>query len=90
MVLKNDTVRLLVFFKDFDGNVIVPTDVKLTIYNKEETIIETITDGIINLSQGKYQYDYTDTTGSDFIFEFSGVFNSKPVLARQEINVKFN
>lgn len=85
----SDTVRLKVKFRDFDGNVINPTEVKLVIYNKQEEVVQTITDGIVDLTQGNYQYDYTDTTGSDFIFEFSGVFNSKSVLARQAVEIKF-
>ena len=88
-MLKNDTVRLVVNFKDFEGNAINPTDVKLKIYVEKEAPIETITDEIINLSQGHYQYDYTDTVGSDFIFEYSGIFNDKPVLARQAVQIKF-
>jgi len=87
-MLKNDTVRLLVFFKDFDGIVITPTDVKLTIYNTDQTIKEEITEGIIKLSQGKYHYDYIAT--ESFIYEFSGLFNSLPVLARELCTVKFN
>jgi len=89
MVQKFDTVRLVVQFRDFNGNAINPTDVKLTIYDLQEEIIEAITNGIVDLTQGNYQYDYTDTTGSDFVFEFSGVFNDKPVLARQEVKIKF-
>lgn len=88
-MFKNDTVRLKVKFRDFDGNVINPTEIKLVIYNKQEEVVQTITDGIVDLTQGNYQYDYTDTTGSDFIFEFSGVFNSKSVLARQVVEIKF-
>ena len=87
-MLKNDTVRLLVFFKDFDGKAITPTEVKLTIYSTDETIKEEITDGIINISEGKYQYDYVAT--DSFIYEFSGFYNSLPILSRELCTVKFN
>ncbi len=87
-MFSNDTIRLIVQFRDFNGQPINPTDVKLTIYDKQQ-VDETITDGIINIEQGNYQYDYTDTTNSDFVFEFSGVFNDKTVLARQEVKIKF-
>lgn len=85
-----DTILLSVQFKTFDGNKVTPNDVKLTIYDKQQTLIEEIIFGLATDGQGKFEYEYTDTTGSDFIFEFSGVFNEKPILARQEVNVKFN
>ena len=85
---KGDTVRLAVSFNDFNGNAITPDDVKLFIYDNMESIIETITEGIVDLSQGSYFYDYTANT--DFIFEFSGTHFDKPVIARQAVKVKFN
>ncbi|WP_342598805.1 hypothetical protein MHB48_15215 [Psychrobacillus sp. FSL H8-0483] len=85
-----DTILLVVQFRDYNGNKVTPNDVKLTIYDKQETPIEEITFGLATDGLGKFEYEYTDTTGSDFIFEFSGVFNEKPILARQEVNVKFN
>lgn len=83
-----DTARLIVSFKDFDGNAINPENVRLTVYDDKQVLTETITEGIINLSNGTYQYDYT--ADSDFIFEFSGIYFEKPVLARQLVKVKFN
>lgn len=83
-----DTARLIVSFKDFDGNAINPENVRLTVYDNKQVLIETITEGIFNLSNGTYQYDYT--ADSDFIFEFSGIYFGKPVLARQLVQVKFN
>ncbi|MEK5208121.1 hypothetical protein [Psychrobacillus sp. FSL H8-0510] len=84
------TILLQVQFRAFDGNKVTPEDVKLTIYDKQKTLIEEITFGLATDGQGKFEYEYTDTTGSDFIFEYSGIFNEKPILARQEVNVKFN
>lgn len=84
----NDTVLLEVHFKDYQGNSINPEDIKLTIYSPDETLVEEITQEIINKSIGKYEYEYT-ATDSDFIFEFSGFFNEKKVLARQRVKVKF-
>lgn len=85
-----DTILLQVQFKTFDGNKVTPENVKLTIYDKQQTVIEEINYGLTTDGLGKFEYEYTDTTGSDFIFEFSGVFNEKPILARQEVKVKFN
>ncbi|MDJ0331729.1 hypothetical protein [Planococcus sp. S3-L1] len=88
-MIKNDTARLNVQFRDVNGNAITPDNVVLKIYDKQENLIETITEGIIDLSQGNYFYDYT-ATNSDFIFEYHGYHFSKPVLARQLVQVKFN
>lgn len=85
-----DTILLSVQFRTFDGNKVTPNDVKLTIYDKQETLIEEITIGLATDGLGKFEYEYTDSIGSDFIFEYSGIFNEKPILARQEVNVKFN
>lgn len=83
-----DTVRLVVQFRDFDGKSINPDDVKLTIYDLDEQVIEEITDGIIDNGQGNYHYDFI-TTDSDFIYEFSSFYFEKPVLAREKVQVKF-
>ncbi|QHJ71629.1 hypothetical protein [Planococcus halotolerans] len=87
-MLRNDTVRLNVQFRDFNGNAINPESVKLVIYDKQELVVETITEGVIDLSQGNYFYDYT--ADSDFIYEFSGIYFGKPVVAREAVQVKFN
>ncbi|MFB5088634.1 hypothetical protein PGC35_15740 [Psychrobacillus sp. PGGUH221] len=89
-MFKNDTIRLIVQFRTFDGNKVTPDDVKLTIYDKQENVIQEITYGLSTDGLGKYEYDYTDSTGKDFIFEYSGFFNEKRILARESVNVKFN
>lgn len=85
----NDTVRLCVQFRDFEGKPINPENVKLTIYDINQAVIEEITEEIVDLADGKYHYDYI-ATNSDFIFEFSGFYFDKPVLSRQLVRVKFN
>lgn len=86
-MIAQDTIRLNVEFKDFNGNVIQPNDVKLKIYNTKKELLETITEGIVQ-ERTKYYYDYL-ATDSDFIFEFSGFYNDKAVLSRQLVTVKF-
>jgi len=86
-LIANDTVRLVVEFKDFDGRTIAPDNITLKIYDTKQTLIQTITDGISQLNS-QYYYDYT-ATDSDFIFEFSGFYNNKTVLSRQLVTVKF-
>lgn len=86
-MFSGDTIRLIVEFRDFNGLVINPTNVTLTIYDiDEETIVETITDVLIDGS--KFYYDYV-SLNKDFIFEFKGEYNSKPILARQLKKVNF-
>lgn len=87
-MLKGDTARLCVQFRDFNGNAINPEEVKLMIYDDKQLLTETIIEGIIDLSQGNYFYDYT--ADSDFIYEFSGTYFGKSVIVRQEVQVKFN
>ena len=85
-MLSQDTIRLVVEFRDFAGKVIHPTNITLKIYDEDEKLITTITEGI-NTDTTKYYYDYqADQT---FIFEFSGIYNGLPVLARQLQKVKF-
>lgn len=83
-----DTARLVVNFKDFDGNSIKPNDVTLTIYDEMEEVLETITENIVEVQDG-YHYDYVLPEHS-FTFEFKGMYNDYPVLARQFVKTKFN
>lgn len=87
-MIANDTIRLVVEFKDFNGRTINPDNVTLKIYDKKKNLIEEITENI-KQDGTKYYYDYT-TTDSDFIFEFSGFYNDKIVLSRQLVKVQFN
>lgn len=82
----HDTIRLIVEFKDFNGNAITPTDIKLTIYDVNEEIVEVIEQDI-NKDDNRYYYDYV--AQNDFIFEFSGIYDNKPVLARKLQKTKF-
>jgi len=87
-----DTVRLIVNFVDFDGNMIDPTDIELKIYDSNEQLKETITiDDTCKQSTGVYQYDYPtpDDTQGDLIFEFRGMFSGKPILSRGRIKGEF-
>jgi hypothetical protein len=87
-----DTVRLVVNFVDFDGNMIDPTDIELKIYDSNQQLKETITiDNSYKQSTGVYQYDYPtpDDTQDDLIFEFRGMFNGKPILSRGRIKGEF-
>lgn len=91
MILTGDTVRLKVHFKTFDGVSVDPTDVKLKIYETDKTLYEeiTITD-TDKLSTGVYFYDYLPASElNEFIFEFAGSYNNKPILSRGKVTISF-
>lgn len=91
-MLQGDTVRLKCHFKTFDGKSVDPTDVKLTIYNgKNEQIEQIPLDDTNRLDVGVYFYDYVPASElNEFIFEFAGSVNNKPILSRGRVEVKFN
>ena len=91
-MLKGDTVRLKVNFKDFTGKAVNPVDVKLTIYNESQLQIEQfLLDDAHKESVGVFFYDYVpDNELNEFIFEFVGSVNNKPILARDSVKIKFN
>ncbi|MGE6259218.1 hypothetical protein ACQKCU_15150 [Heyndrickxia sporothermodurans] len=91
-MIQGDTIRLKCHFRTFDNKSVDPSDVKLTIYNKDKAQVEQIplTDSDKE-SVGVYFYDYTPASKLDeFIFEFAGSVNSKPILSRGKVQIKFN
>jgi hypothetical protein len=91
MILEGDTVRLKCHFKTFNGNSVDPTDIKLTIYDENETQTEQfILNDTNKESVGVFFYDYVTASGlNEFIFEFSGSFNNKPILSRGKVKIQF-
>ena len=92
MAFAGDTVRFRCHFRTFDGQLIDPGDVKLTIYDSNKQQIEQITLTDTNKENvGVYFYDYVlPTNQSEIIFEFSGVYNNKPILVRDSVKIQFN
>lgn len=88
---QGDTVRLKVHFKTFTGQLVDPTDIKLTIYKTDKTQIEQIAISDSDKeSVGVYFYDYLPASElNEFIFEFAGSYSNKPILARGKVEVKF-
>lgn len=86
--LENNTVRLKAEFKDFDGELVSPTDVVLKIFDAKKVIIgEDIPVSPVDV--GKYQHDYvlpTDTYGRIY-YEFIGTLNNLPILGRGFVNI---
>ncbi|SFA52342.1 hypothetical protein SAMN05216169_103218 [Anoxybacillus pushchinoensis] len=92
MVLAGDTVRFRCHFRTFDGQSIIPADVKLTIYDANKQQIEQITLDDTNKEDiGVYFYDYVlPDDKQEIIFEFRGLYNNKPILVRDSVKIQFN
>lgn len=93
MAIVGDSVRLIVRFRTFNGNPVDPTNVKLRILDGdtyEEIESFTVTDGS-KTDIGVYKVDYVVPEGDSekVIYEFSGVYNDKPILARGSFNRAF-
>lgn len=92
MALTGDTVRLSVKFLDSDGKSVEPTNVSLNIYNELDIAIDTIPLTEANKTGvGEYLYDFTVpyVSGDYIVYEFFGIHNEKPILARERINIRF-
>ncbi|OLS37916.1 hypothetical protein BTR22_05240 [Alkalihalophilus pseudofirmus] len=89
MILTGDTIRLRVHFKSYKGHPVDAEDVILTIYNKSLEVIETFKD-TNKESNGVYFYDYKlPDEEQEFIFEFRGVYDEKPIISRGTFSSKF-
>lgn len=94
-VTKGDTVRLIVEFYDFNGNPIDPTDITITIENKQrEVLVEepiTVADKVLNSAGltevGKYYYDYTPTETGIIYYYFKGTINGSVGLRNSSFMV---
>lgn len=90
MAYSGDTVRLKVNFKTFGGDLVNPTGISLTLYDGLvilQTIPITAAD---NETIGVYFYDYVIPDDiPELIFEFKGLHNNKPILARDTVQVQF-
>lgn len=92
MALKGDTVRLEVRFLDFDGRFVEPEDVILNIYDEDNVAIQSIPLTVDNrVDIGTYYYDYVIpyTVNDCIIYEFAGTHRTRPILARDKIQVDF-
>lgn len=93
MAYIGDTVRLQVNFKSFEGFLIDPSDISLKIYDNAKNEVDSVQITEENkIATGQYFYDYVvpDDIHEYFIFEFRGLHNEKPILARGKVDIKFN
>ncbi|KJE27845.1 hypothetical protein LG52_77 [Geobacillus kaustophilus] len=90
MALAGDTIRLKCHFKTFDGQLVDPADVKLTIYDAQKQQIEEISLTDTSKENGVYFYDYVlPDDKQEIIFEFRGLYNEKPILSRGKVKIQF-
>ena len=93
MAFTGEAIKLRVHFKDFDGQLVDPTNITLKIFNSNkeqqgETIAITETNKI---SIGIYEYNYTlPNTDGELILEFAGNNSGSPIVIRKTINVTFS
>jgi len=90
MTIIGDTIRLKAKFRTWNGIAADPENTELRIYDKNRRQIgETISiSSEHRTTPGAYQYDFTvPDQGSPIYYEFSGLLEDKPILARGRIEV---
>lgn len=89
-MLQGDTVRLKVYFKDFNSKAIDPQNVTLSIFKSNKELLEQFNLTESNKSEkGVYFYDYSPTDLTEFVYEFKGLHNDKPILVREKVKTTF-
>lgn len=93
MALIGDTVRLRVRFRTFSGNVVDPNDVTLRILdgNTYQEIDNITVSNNDKVDIGIYECDYVIPNGDSetLVYEFSGTYDNKPILARGSFDRSF-
>ena len=83
----DDTVRLKGKFHSWSGNAVnADSNVVVKIFDKEQSIIEEITEGIVNVDVGEYHYDYTIPNGMGYLtYGFYCDIGGKPAARKGRI-----
>lgn len=90
MALIGDTIRLRAEFRTWDGLAADPENIELRIYDKDRRQIgETISiSSGHRTALGAYQYDFiVPNQSSPVYYEFSGLLEDAPIVARSRIEV---
>jgi hypothetical protein len=85
--LIGNTVRLKAEFRDFDGNLFSPNNVRLRLYDgRKQQIGEDIP--LTPIAEGRYEYDYVLSEGvlARVYYEFIGELEGKPILGRARLD----
>ena len=93
MAFIGDTVRLIVRFKTYSGSPVDPTDVKLKVLDGEDysNLLSINVPEENKTDIGVYEYDYTipSLTSDRLIYEYSGIYDGKPILTRGSFSISF-
>jgi hypothetical protein len=89
----NDTVRILVTFRDFDGALDDPTEIFLYIYEgftspvAESTPITSWPSDpvIVRISEGRFYYDWTPTATGTFVVRYYAIFGDSGATPPSDI-----
>lgn len=83
------TVRIEVFFKDFEGSFVDPSVITFSLYDKRHKLISETTITVANkLAVGHYYYDLVSEEG-EFSYEWMGMIDDVPSIIRTEIAFNF-
>lgn len=90
-----DTVRVKATFRDWapagsTGNLVDPDGNAVTIFVYDSDGIQKSTGSAIREGTGSYYYDWVaPLIEGIYYFEFKGLFNTQPQIARKKFAVKF-
>lgn len=86
-----NTIRFECDFFDFNGQLIDPQLIKITVYSYKYEVLFTEVLGLNNRKNiGEYFYDYTtERKDQKLFYEWYGEIDSKPSLKRGEFMTKF-
>ena len=87
--LVGDTIRLTAEFRDWDGVLKNPTEIKLKILDSKYNELESHDLGLSNNeSVGKYFFDYPASLIGDFIYEWEALADGTPNVYRSQFKVR--
>lgn len=86
-VLSGNTILLESVFYDWEGALIDPSSVTVTIYNSKLVSIEELEPQ--NIRKGYYTVLYTVPDVGTYTYEFKGIIEGKPYINRASFTVKF-
>lgn len=88
-----NTVKLEAFFKDFDGNPVDPSNIKLIVYDSKFGVVSSITITSENrVELGHYYYLYTLPAGTNpktIYYEWYAEIQGSPTVKRESLKLVF-
>lgn len=88
-----NTVKLEAFFKDFDGNPVDPSNIKLIVYDSKFNMLTSVPISSANrIELGHYEYLYklpSGTTPKTIYYEWYAEISGSPTVKREEMKLVF-